>query len=273
MDASGNGYVIPDGGGLRVQREVQAPGDVGRDGGVGEFELAYLDHGFMPQDGGYEYAVLVQQPFGRVRGFADAPEYVVRQRDSQAHIVYYPEKKTTGYALFDVAARPTNGAIVSVDLPSLVMTREVDDGLLLSVADPNFGWSWVGQNRNQASRPRPLQVTVRGQWRLDSAHQAALVTTDQSDPTVVTFVCQDGKTVEVKLIRTGVSLASLDFDGDNVIGSTDFLLFISRFGLSEGDADFDTKYDIDGNGVVGFSDFVIFAEAFGETVSGKPVAL
>ncbi len=273
MDASGNGYVIPDGGGLRVQREVQAPGDIGRDGGVGEFELAYLDHGFMPQDGGYEYAVLVQQPFDLVRGFADAPEYVVRQRDSQAHIVYYPEKKTTGYALFNVATRPTNGAIVSVDLPSLVMTREVDDGLLLSVADPNFGWSWVGQNRNQASRSRPLQVTVRGQWRLDSAHQAALVTTNQSDPTVVMFFCQDGKTVEVKLIRIGVSLASLDFDEDNVIGSTDFLLFVSHFGLSEGDADFDTKYDIDGNGVVGFSDFVIFAEEFGKSVSGKPVAL
>ena len=45
MDAVGNGYVIPDGEGLRVQREVQVSEDYGRDsGGEGTFELAYLDH-------------------------------------------------------------------------------------------------------------------------------------------------------------------------------------------------------------------------------------
>ena len=50
MDSLGNGYVIPDGGALRVQRQVQVSKNYGRDsGGTGAFELAYLDHGSAPQ--------------------------------------------------------------------------------------------------------------------------------------------------------------------------------------------------------------------------------
>ncbi|MCY3868052.1 MAG: hypothetical protein OXG87_00770, partial [Gemmatimonadetes bacterium] len=151
----------------------------------------------------------------------------------------------------------------------------------LSVADPNFGWNWTIQDphlqdntliTNQPSRPYKLYVTLRGKWRLDGVYDYAMATV-QSDQTVMEFTSQDGKTVEVKLIKTGISLASLDFDGDGLVGSTDFLLLVSRFGLSEGDRDFEAKYDIDGNGTVGFSDFVLFAEGFGKSVSGKPVAL
>ena len=282
MDASGNGYVIPNGEGLRVQREVQTSKDFGEDsGGEGAFELAYFDHGSAPQAETYEYAVLVQRSPGKVRAFAQSPEYDVWQQDGQAHIIHHRGMKMTGYALFDVAARPTDGPIVAVSLPSLVMTREVYDGLLLSVADPDFGWSWTIQNPhqldntlivNQPSVPRTVNVTLRGKWRLDGMYDLANATV-QSDQTVVAFTCQDGKSVEVKLIGTGASLASLDFDEDNVVGSTDFLLFVSHFGLSEGDAGFEAKYDLDGNGTVGFNDFVIFAEGFGKPVSGKPVAL
>ena len=282
MDASGNGYVIPDGGDLRVRRQVQTPGDFGRDsGGTGTFELAYLDHGSAPQAKKYEYAVLVQSSSGKVHAFANAPEYEVWQQNHMAHIVHHRDLKTTGYALFNTNASPNKGQIVSVSLPILAMTREVEDGLLLSVADPDFGWSWTIQDPhrqdgtlivNQSSMPRTVDVTLRGKWRLDDGMYDLAIATVQSDQTVVAFTCQDGKSVEVKLIGTGASLASLDFDGDNMVGSTDFLLFVSHFGLSEGDTGFDTKYDLDGNGTVGFNDFLIFSEGFGRSVSGKPVA-
>ena len=279
MDSRGNGYVIPNGGDLQVKRQVQTPGDFGKEGGgTGTFELAYLDHGAMPQAGTYEYAVLVQRSPSKVRAFASALEYNVWQKDSQAHIVHHRDSKTTGYALFDIAARPTKGKIISVTRQSLVMTREIDDGLLLSVADPDFGWSWTIQNPhvfnslmpNQPSMPRTMRVRVRGQWSLDGMYGQAMVIMSNSNRTVVEFTCQDGKTVDVKLIGTGANLTSLDFDGDNVVGSKDFLLFVSHFGLSEGDAGFETKYDLDGNGTVGFNDFVIFSEGFGKRVS-KPV--
>ena len=282
MDASGNGYVIPDGGYLRVQRQVQAPGDFGKEGGgEGTFELAYFDHGRAPQGKSYEYAVLVQRSPGSVRAFAQSPEYDVWQQDREAHIVYHRGLKTTGYALFDIDARPMKGQVLNVSRPSLVMTRETDDGLLLSMADPNFGWNWIVQDPhrqddtlipNQLSRPYKVNMMLRGKWRLDGLYDYAEATV-QFDQTVVEFTYQDGKTVEVRLIKTGISLASLDFDGDGMVGSTDFLLLVSHFGLSEGDRNFEAKYDIDGNGTVGFSDFVLFAEGFGKSVNGKPVAL
>ena len=282
MDSRGNGYVIPDGEGLQVQRQVQAPGDFEEAGGVGAFELAYLDHGPMPQGASYHYAVLVQRSPDQVSAFASAPEYDVWQRDGQAHIVHHRGMKMTGYALFDKDARPTGGPVESVSLPSLVMSREVDDGLLLSVADPDFGWRWEIQTPhrqdgslivNQPSMPRKVEVTVRGKWRLDQSYDLVEIVEESEDQTVVAFICQDGKSVEVKLVRPGIGVANLDFDGDGAVGFTDFLLFSSKFGLSEGDAGFEAQYDLDGNGMVGFSDFLIFVQGFGKPVSGKPVAL
>ncbi len=211
MDSRGNGYVIPDGGELRVQRQVQVSKNYGRDsGGTGAFELAYLDHGPMPQGASYHYAVLVQRSPDRVSAFANAPEYDVWQRDGQAHIVHHRGMKTTGYALFDTDARPVDGPVEAVSLPSLVMTREAGNGLLVSVADPDYGWNWEIQDPhrqdgtlvvNQASMPRKVEVTVRGKWRLDQSYDLVEVVEEREDQTVVAFICQDGKGVEVKLVR------------------------------------------------------------------------
>ena len=210
MDAAGNGYVIPDGSDLHVQRQVQVSEDYGRDsGGTGAFELAYFDHGSVPRDASYHYAVLVQRSADSVRAFAQSPEYDVWQKDHEAHIIHHRGMKATGYAMFDVATRPADGPVVAVSLPSLVMTREVEDGLLLSAADPDFGWSWQIQDPhrqdgtlivNQASMPRKVEVTVRGKWRLDGMYDLAGAKV-RSDQTVVAFMCQDGKSVEVKLVR------------------------------------------------------------------------
>ena len=211
MDSLGNGYVVPDGGDLRVQREVQVSKNYGRDsGGTGTFELAYLDHGSRPRGASYHYAVLVQGSPDRVRAFASSPEYDVWQQDGEAHIVHHRGMKATGYALFDTNARPTDGPVESVSLPSLVMIREVGDGLLLAVADPDFGWNWEIQTPhrqdgtlvvNQASMPRKVEVTVRGIWRLDGMYDLAEIVEESEDQTVVAFMCQDGKSVEVKLVR------------------------------------------------------------------------
>ena len=55
-----------------------------------------------------------------------------------------------------------------------------------------------------------------------------------------------------------------DFDGNGVIGFSDFLEFASKFGLSRGDKGYHAQFDLDGDGAVGFGDFVIFAAAFGQ---------
>ncbi|MCE2433641.1 MAG: hypothetical protein J4F29_12090 [Candidatus Latescibacteria bacterium] len=72
-----------------------------------------------------------------------------------------------------------------------------------------------------------------------------------------------------------VALGAFDFDGDLVIGFTDFLLFAAHFGKSSSDPDFDPRFDIDADGMVGFSDFLAFASAFGKqiTPNSKPAVV
>ena len=278
MDSVGNGYVIPDGNGLKVRRQVQTPGDFGKEGGGRDtFEVAWIDHGSAPQSASYEYAVLVQASAVDVGKLAAGSEYEVWQQDRQAHIVHHKGLNATGYALFDKSAKPANGVLAKVDLPSLVMTRQVSDGLLLAAADPDYGWNWEIQTPhrytnvipNQASKARTLQVTVKGLWELDRAYQHARIVDVGVGGTVVAFTCQDGKAVEVKLVQAvegDADASRLDFDADGFIGFGDFLRFAGQFGLSDSQEGFDATFDIDGNGSVGFTDFLVFASGFGKQV-------
>ena len=63
--------------------------------------------------------------------------------------------------------------------------------------------------------------------------------------------------------QTSATAPTPDFDGDGIVGISDFLLFVDHFGLTQGDAGYDARYDLDGDGTVGLSDFLIFANAFG----------
>ena len=54
-----------------------------------------------------------------------------------------------------------------------------------------------------------------------------------------------------------------DFNGDDAVDFSDFLLFASAFGRSQGEVGFDVRFDLDGNGAVSFPDFLVFAGQFG----------
>ncbi len=75
--------------------------------------------------------------------------------------------------------------------------------------------------------------------------------------------------VGVDAVVTGVPVVpdkspTADFDGDGVVGISDFLLFVTQFGLSQGDEGYDARFDLDGDGTIGISDFLIFVDAFGK---------
>ena len=61
--------------------------------------------------------------------------------------------------------------------------------------------------------------------------------------------------------------ADADFDGDGVVGVEDFLLFVARFGSSQGDGRYEAKYDLDGDGTIGVSDYLAFVNLIGQTVT------
>ena len=69
----------------------------------------------------------------------------------------------------------------------------------------------------------------------------------------------------ISVDASGDDTASMpDFDGDGTIGFGDFVKFAAKYGLSQGDQEYDVQYDLNGDGGIGFSDFLIFAENFGK---------
>ena len=58
-----------------------------------------------------------------------------------------------------------------------------------------------------------------------------------------------------------------DFDGDGMVGFSDFLALAGLFGSRQGDGRYEAKYDLDSDGAIGFSDFLIFSASFGKEVS------
>ncbi|MYC14434.1 MAG: hypothetical protein F4Y39_11965, partial [Gemmatimonadetes bacterium] len=60
---------------------------------------------------------------------------------------------------------------------------------------------------------------------------------------------------------------SPDFDGDGIVGFSDFLALSGLFGSRQGDGRYEAKYDLDSDGAIGFSDFLIFSASFGKEVS------
>ena len=58
-----------------------------------------------------------------------------------------------------------------------------------------------------------------------------------------------------------------DFNGDGMVGFSDFVLFVEQFGASQGDGKYEAKYDLDVDGAIGFADFLIFARNFGKALN------
>ncbi len=81
-----------------------------------------------------------------------------------------------------------------------------------------------------------------------------------------------------KLITTSVitfnATPSPDFDGDDFVGFSDFLIFAQVFGSERGDGTYDARIDLNSDGSIGFTDFLIFAQSFGSappsTGGGSP---
>ena len=56
---------------------------------------------------------------------------------------------------------------------------------------------------------------------------------------------------------------SPDFDGDDFVGFSDFLVFASVFGSRQGDGRYNAAQDLNTDGSIDFTDFLIFAQSFG----------
>ena len=85
----------------------------------------------------------------------------------------------------------------------------------------------------------------------------------QDEVVSVTATSEDGS--EVSHSWTIAKMLLADFDGSGDVGFTDFLAFVSQFGKTSADPDFDAAFDLDEDGSIGFTDFLTFVAFFGLT--------
>ena len=106
----------------------------------------------------------------------------------------------------------------------------------------------AGLSINQNSGQITGTPTQRGTFTL------SVTVTDNASTTA-----NEGFSMAVRLIG--------DFNDDGIVNSSDYLLFVAVFGLSEGDDGFNADMDLNGDGTIGIPDFLIFVEHFSGTVT------
>ncbi len=110
-------------------------------------------------------------------------------------------------------------------------------------------------------------------WNVPSGQEISTLT-GHTDPINSVVYSPDGKTLASAgydgtillwdvSSRDALQPLAADFDGDGTVGFTDFLLFAAKFGLSWGDAGYDSRFDLDNDGEIRNQDWWIFLKSFG----------
>ena len=105
----------------------------------GDWVSLTLQHGKAPAGASYEYAVLPHTDAASLKTFAKNPAYRVLQQDRNAHIVHSLTDNITSYVLFETPrSLPADGLLQKADTSCLVMVRENNGKLLLTVSQPDL---------------------------------------------------------------------------------------------------------------------------------------
>ena len=158
------------------------------------FALAYFEHGAKPEAPDCAYSLMVRSTPEEMtklaaemgnKTYGSYRTYEILQQDSNAHILWDRDTKTTGYAIFDAKWKFETGNLkldmkgkkigdgltshqvssfkhqvssnlLSVSRPCLVMLRESDGKLKLSVASTDY------------KDKSPMILTLNGSWAIES---------------------------------------------------------------------------------------------------------
>ena len=194
-----------------------------------------------------------------VTGFEGGVGVVDLSRSQQVRTI------STGGGVFRVAVSPTRSVIYATD-------HDNDD---LLVIDPVVGEVvQTVQVLLSGKNTRGLTVSRDGrQIYVTNQDTNDLVVFDAETLSIVrSFRIGDGPRGIGVRVRPFIGpfgtdqIAQADFDGDLLVGFSDFVLFASSFGSLEGHPSFESRFDLDEDGQIGFADFLLFAELFGRTV-------
>lgn len=221
---NGNGYIVADSSKVTATCENQQSRDQA-DGSItyGVFAKAVIEHGIAPKNAEYEYLVIIETTLEELKLIRDKQKstksiYTVLQKNKYAHIVKDIATNTIGYALFEKNKSVNIGYVINIDTPAMLMIREEDNKLILSLCDPNlrlyegieedqydenniqkevslYSRKWI----DKPSKMHTLNLTIKGLWTLDKENQNCTVTSNTAETTTLAFNNKDGNKIEITL--------------------------------------------------------------------------
>lgn len=227
VDNKENGYYIPAAQNISIHRKTQCSKSHKNDEDTkGDFASAWIEHGKAPKNKTYEYAIVVKTNAEEMVSFTEKMSnvntafYTVLQKDKNAHIVKDNLSNTTGYALFEANHNINKGLILAVDTPSMVMTKETEEALVLSVCDPDLRlYSGIEEDqydkqgnrievslysrkwRDALSQESTLMLTIKGKWILKETGKQCKIKYSDDEKTTLEFVCRNAVPIEISLRR------------------------------------------------------------------------
>lgn len=172
MDTRSNAYFVAAGQQLSFSRKTQQSFEnEEKKPTQGDFTSLVIQHGEAPQNGSYQYMILVGADADQAHQLqqkintGQLPYQVLRQ-DKQAHIVHDQATDITGYALFEANPQLLDQTILANDTPLMVMAHKSDGKLSLAVTDPDLNL-YQGQEKDQLdSKGKQKEVSIYSRkWR------------------------------------------------------------------------------------------------------------
>ena len=166
----------------------------------GNFATAYINHGTVPQNARYEYMVLIQPTSEELNAACKKTPYRILRQDNIAHVVTDLKTGITAYAAFETFFPAKDQIFLSIPAETMVMQKQSDATLLLSVCDPNLNIAEKAFTTKEPSRPIEKELILKGKWEMTTPHKQVSIRSLQKE-TVLTVTCQHGQPVEFTLSR------------------------------------------------------------------------
>ena len=163
----------------------------------GVFASAWIDHGSAPENADYEYMIEIQPDEQDLKRALANDTYEVMLRNDSIHAVRDLLTGIMAYAAFESVRLPDDKLFLHIPAETMVMCKENDGAIQISVCDPNLNISAKTYTTKEPSRIIVKHILLKGIWNADVKGK---VTTEYlGGNTLLTVICQHGQPVEFRL--------------------------------------------------------------------------
>ena len=156
------------------------------------------------------------------------------------------------------ASKPVSSALTVADIDDI--TVKISAGQTNSAITP-IQVSASGGQTPYTYALSSTPATGSGLSVNSSSGQITGTPTQTGTFTLTVTVTDNANTTATNSFSMAVSLIG-DFNGDGAVNTSDHLLFVAAFGLSEGESGFNGEMDLNGDGTIDTADFVIFSNHY-----------